>query len=167
MMKCIALSNYLYIISWFPPYYYSCAEFGFATLSACPTDRRQRIIPRKLIVAEIQLDGKVGYAMEIERKPGKNETISVLILAKSGYGKMTLDEFNIFIKQCVEKNCWPTREDTRIYGYSAYNPETIVKMLGIFRVFYNYCLTGKDGKTPSMRLGLAKGKVSLEDIIYF
>lgn len=53
------------------------------------------------------------------------------------------------------------------YGYSAYNPETIVRMLGIFRVFYNYCLTGKDGKTPAMRLGLAKGKVSLEDIIYF
>ncbi len=53
------------------------------------------------------------------------------------------------------------------YGYSAYNPETIVKMLGIFRVFYNYCLAGKDGKTPAMRLGLAKGKVSLEDIICF
>ncbi len=53
------------------------------------------------------------------------------------------------------------------YGYSAYNPESIVKMLGIFRVFYNYCLAGKDGKTPAMRLGLAKGKVSLEDIIYF
>jgi hypothetical protein len=34
-------------------------------------------------------------------------------------------------------------------------------------VFYNYCITGKDGKTPAMRLGLAKGKVSLEDIIYF
>lgn len=53
------------------------------------------------------------------------------------------------------------------YGYSAYNPETIVKMLGIFRVFYNYCLAGQDKKTPAMRLGLAKGKVSLEDIIYF
>jgi len=53
------------------------------------------------------------------------------------------------------------------YGYSAYNPETIVKMLGIFRVFYNYCLAGKGGKTPAMRLGLAKGKLSLEDIIYF
>jgi len=53
------------------------------------------------------------------------------------------------------------------HGYSAYNPETIVKMLGIFRVFYNYCVAGKDGKTPAMRLGLAKGKVSLEDIIYF
>lgn len=53
------------------------------------------------------------------------------------------------------------------HGYSAYNPETIVKMLGIFRTFYNYCLAGKDGKTPAMRLGLAKGKVGLEDIIYF
>jgi len=53
------------------------------------------------------------------------------------------------------------------YGYSAYNPETIVKMLGIFRVFYNYCLAGQSKKTPAMRLGLAKGSVSLEDIIYF
>jgi hypothetical protein len=34
-------------------------------------------------------------------------------------------------------------------GYSAYNPETIVKILGIFRTFYNYCLAGKDGKTPA------------------
>ena len=53
------------------------------------------------------------------------------------------------------------------YGYSAYNPTNIVKLLGIFRVFYNYCATGKDGKTPAMRLGLAKGKVDLENIIYF
>jgi hypothetical protein len=53
------------------------------------------------------------------------------------------------------------------YGYSAYNPAMIVKMLGIFRVFYNFCLAGQDGKTPAMRLGLAKGKIALEDIIYF
>ncbi len=37
----------------------------------------------------------------------------------------------------------------------------------IFRVYYNYCLPGRGGTTPAMRLGLAKGKVSLEDIIYF
>jgi len=53
------------------------------------------------------------------------------------------------------------------YGYSAYNPESIVKMLDIFRVFYNYCLVGKDKKTPAMRIGLAKGKIDLEDIVYF
>lgn len=53
------------------------------------------------------------------------------------------------------------------YGYGAYNPGSIVNLLAIFRVFYNYCAAGKDGKTPAMRLGLAKGVVSLEDIIYF
>jgi hypothetical protein len=53
------------------------------------------------------------------------------------------------------------------YGYGAYNPEIVVKLLRIFRVFYNYCAAGKDGATPAMRLGLAKGKVDLEDIIYF
>jgi len=53
------------------------------------------------------------------------------------------------------------------HGYSAYNPESIIKLLDIFRVYYNYCLKGKDGKTPAMCLGLAKGVVSLEDIIYY
>lgn len=53
------------------------------------------------------------------------------------------------------------------YGYSAYNPESIVKLLDIFRVYYNYCLKSKDGSTPAMRLGLAKGVVSPEDIIYY
>ena len=53
------------------------------------------------------------------------------------------------------------------YGYSAYNPESIVKLLDIFRVYYNYCLAGKDGQTPAMRIGLARGLVSPDDIVYF
>jgi len=52
------------------------------------------------------------------------------------------------------------------YGYSAYKPAVIVKLLDIFRVYYNYCLAGKDKETPAMRIGLAKGIVPLEDIIY-
>jgi len=55
----------------------------------------------------------------------------------------------------------------RWFGYSAYNPESIIKLLDIFRVYYNYCLAGKDKQTPAMRLGLAKGVVPLEDIIYY
>jgi len=55
----------------------------------------------------------------------------------------------------------------RWFGYSAYNPESIIKLLDIFRVYYNYCLAGKDKQTPAMRIGLAKGPVPLEDIIYF
>lgn len=53
------------------------------------------------------------------------------------------------------------------HGYSAYNPRSIVKLLEMFRVFYNYVLVGMDKQTPAMRLGLAKGRVSLEDIVYF
>lgn len=53
------------------------------------------------------------------------------------------------------------------HGYSAYNPSSIVKLLDIFRVYYNYCLKGQDGETPAMRIGLAKGPNSLEDVIYY
>lgn len=53
------------------------------------------------------------------------------------------------------------------YGYSAYNPEMIVKLLDIFRVYYNYCLAGQDERTPAMRLGLTKGRASPEEMIYY
>lgn len=53
------------------------------------------------------------------------------------------------------------------HGYSAYNPEIIVKLLDIFRVYYNYVGRGDIKTTPAMKLGLAKGLISMEDIIYF
>lgn len=53
------------------------------------------------------------------------------------------------------------------YGYSPYNPAVVVKLLDIYRVFFNYVETGRDGKTPAMRLGLAKGTISYEDILYY
>lgn len=51
------------------------------------------------------------------------------------------------------------------YGYSAYKPENIVKLLDIFRVYYNYCLAGKDGKTPAMRLKLAERGLSVGELL--
>lgn len=53
------------------------------------------------------------------------------------------------------------------HGYSPYNPAHLQRVLEIFRVHYNYCVKGKDGKTPAMRLGLAKGPVELEKILGF
>ena len=53
------------------------------------------------------------------------------------------------------------------FGKSAYNPEVLVKVLGIFRTYFNYCEVGRDGKTPAMRLGLARGPIAPEDILYF
>lgn len=52
-------------------------------------------------------------------------------------------------------------------GYAPYNPKQVGKILGIFRVFHNYIhVSEKDRKTPAMRLGLAKGPIKYEDILY-
>lgn len=53
------------------------------------------------------------------------------------------------------------------YGYSPYNPSRIETVLGIFRTFHNYIHVGDDKRTPAMRLGLAKGPVKYEDVLYF
>lgn len=54
------------------------------------------------------------------------------------------------------------------HGYSAYDPSTLMKLLEIFRVFYNYCEHDtKDKMTPAMRLGLAKGLIKPSDVLYF
>lgn len=53
------------------------------------------------------------------------------------------------------------------YGYSPYNPVMVEKLLDIYRTMANYVEVGKDGKTPAMRLGMAKGVVTPEDILYF
>jgi hypothetical protein len=55
----------------------------------------------------------------------------------------------------------------RWYGYAAYQPEVIVKLLAIHRVYYNYCVPGDDKQTPAMRLGLAKAVVDPQKILYF
>tara|TARA_R110002050_G_scaffold212789_2_gene348973 strand:- start:1230 stop:2762 length:1533 start_codon:yes stop_codon:yes gene_type:complete len=52
-------------------------------------------------------------------------------------------------------------------GYSAYNPAMLTKMADIYRVCYNYTEKNNKGETPAMRLGLAKGPVAPEKIIYF
>lgn len=52
-------------------------------------------------------------------------------------------------------------------GYAPYNPKQVSKMLTIFRTFHNYIHLGQDKRTPAMRLGLARGPVSYEDVIYF
>ena len=44
------------------------------------------------------------------------------------------------------------------------------KLLVLLRVYWNYCYVAKnskDGETPAQRLGLAKGRVRVEDIVYF
>lgn len=51
------------------------------------------------------------------------------------------------------------------HGYSPYNPEVVAKLLGIYRVYYNYVQVGEDGRTPAMRLGLATDPVTIDDLL--
>lgn len=55
----------------------------------------------------------------------------------------------------------------RWFGYGPYKPVMVAKLLDIFRVFYNFVEAGKNKQTPAVRLGLAKGKVTVEDIVYY
>jgi hypothetical protein len=55
--------------------------------------------------------------------------------------------------------CW--------FGYGPYKPVMVGKLLDIFRIFYNFVEVGRNKQTPAMRLGLAKGKISIENIIYY
>jgi transposase-like protein len=90
------------------------------------------------------------------------------------YHKASLRAIDAFFMQVrrrlslLERPIATASNERRVWhGYSAYNPRSIVKLLEMFRVFYNYVLVGRDKQTPAMRLGLAKGRVSLEDIVYF
>jgi hypothetical protein len=76
-------------------------------------------IPRRIVVAEVMRGQRIGYAMEMERKPGKDENFSVLILAKSNHTKMTPAELDGFIKQCMARNRWPPKDEMRTYRRSS------------------------------------------------
>ena len=82
-----------------------------------------------------------------------------------------VDRFFMQVRRGItlaERAVLSSNTDRRLwFGKSAYNPEVLVKVLGIFRTYFNYCEVGQDGKTPAMRLGLAKGPIAPEDIIYF
>lgn len=68
----------------------------------------------------------------------------------------------------AERGYATASSDRRMWhGYSACQPKNLAIFLTIFKVACNYRLPDKKGITPAMRLGLAKGPVALEDIVYF
>lgn len=90
------------------------------------------------------------------------------------YLKATLTEVDRFFMQLrraltmAERGVVSASADRRLwFGKNAYNPGVLAKLVEIFRVYFNYCEVGEDGKTPAMRMGLARGKVAEEDILYF
>lgn len=82
-----------------------------------------------------------------------------------------VDRFFMQVRRGVtmaERGVVSSSADRRLwFGKNAYNPANLAMMLEIYRTYFNYCEVGSDGKTPAMRLGLAKGPVASEDILYF
>ncbi len=52
------------------------------------------------------------------------------------------------------------------HGYAPYNPRMLEVHLTIFRTVHNFVYVGDDGKTPAMRLGLAREPLRYEDILW-
>lgn len=90
------------------------------------------------------------------------------------YNKASLQGVDSFFNQVrrrlslLERPIHSKSNKGRIWnGYSPYDPGNVTKVLDIMRTIHNYILTGKDGKTPAERLGLAKAPLDYEDFIYF
>lgn len=58
-----------------------------------------------------------------------------------------------------------SQANRRWYGYSAYSPLVVMRLLEIFRVVYNYHLTGEQETTPAQRMGLASSPYGLAEIL--
>lgn len=82
-----------------------------------------------------------------------------------------VDRFFMQVRRALtmaERGVVSASSDGRVwFGKNAYNPGVLVKLLEIFRTYFNYCEIGQDKKTPAMRMGLARGPVAPEDILYF
>ena len=67
----------------------------------------------------------------------------------------------------IERSFTTPSNNKRVWsGYAAYNPEMVVKLIEIFRVYYNFAKKVGQKITPAMRLGIAAGPVDINDILY-
>ena len=61
----------------------------------------------------------------------------------------------------------PSSQGCTWHGYSLYDPARLQQLLDIYRCYHNFIKVGDDGRTPAMRLGLAKGVIRYRDVLAF
>lgn len=80
-----------------------------------------------------------------------------------------IDRFFMSIRRRINMLERPIATSSRAgrtwYGYSAYQPANIEKLLTIFRTYYNFCIEGQDKKTPAMRIGLSNNVVPPRNLL--
>lgn len=82
-----------------------------------------------------------------------------------------VDRFFMQLRRALtmaERGVVSSSSDGRVwFGKNAYNPAVLAKLIEIYRTYFNYCEVGGNGKTPAMRMRLARGPVREEDILAF
>lgn len=114
---------------------------------------------------------RVSWLTEIGQR-GEDQAYLELIAARHLRATLApVDRFFMQIRRGItlaERGIPTASSERRLwFGKNAYNPDVLDKLLVIFRTYFNYCEMGADKMTPAMRLGLAKGRVTPEDIIYW
>ena len=115
-------------------------------------------------VAEPEMEA--AYITEVERLGEKH--LSRL------FGTVSLLGVNIFFANLRRKQSMlerpistPSAAGRKWYGYSAYNPRILTKIVAIHRVWFNYARRNLKQKiTPAMRLGLAEKPIEPHRILY-
>jgi transposase-like protein len=125
-------------------------------------------------------DKWVSHPMPIASEPSKqiswqtnlgdyDENHEARLLLKASLH--AVDRFFMITRRRLSKAERPVvsvrRKRAMWHGYAAYNPYYLARELEICRVYFNFCVIGKDKKTPAMRLGLASHPVDPQEILYF
>lgn len=91
-----------------------------------------------------------------------------------GYARASLRSIDRYFMQIrrkihlLERPIHSSSADGRaFYGYSAYSALVVIRLLDIFRVTYNFHLTGKQKTTPAQRFGLTDRVWTLDAILAF
>lgn len=82
-----------------------------------------------------------------------------------------IDNFFGWLRRRVsafERSLRPSSRAGRVYHqYAPYRPILVEQLMEIARVYYNYVKSGDAKITPAMKLGLAKGPISVDEILYY
>lgn len=110
----------------------------------------------------------VCWLTDLKDRAYNDDELAELYLRATLHG---IDRFFMQARRLVmqlERPIATSSSARRIWNaYAPYNPLIVAQLVEIFRIYYNFVKVGRDKQTPAMRLGLAKGKVRFDDIIYF
>lgn len=132
--------------------------------SPLPSNRLQNLWLADPLPNGAEPDKTMRFVTDIDHL---SDTQAAMLLARSTLWPIDT-VFNMIRRRVAmfERPVQSVRRARRMWHiYAAYDPERVVQMLEIFRVWYNYLWRGDDDRTPAEKLGLTVGKVRMDHIL--